>query len=147
MDNAEQPRKRRLNSPFTLLGCGCSLVAVIGLLMIFIFLGVQVYRSRLDVRWSREDYANCTRNMRQISIAVASYREDTHLYPPSLQALVPHYLDARYLRCPLAEQGAGKLYEYSPAGNESDPLVSCNNHLQGPVVLEHSLKIRAKQRR
>ncbi|MEI7833754.1 MAG: hypothetical protein WCJ56_11230 [bacterium] len=144
MDKDERPRKKRLNSPFTLLGCGCSLVAVIGLLMIFIFLGVQVYRSRLDVRWVRKDYAQCTRNLRQISIAIASYQEDTHKFPPSLEVLVPHYLDAKYLRCPLEDKGVGKHYEYTTVGNESDPLVSCSNHLQGPVVLEHSLKIRAK---
>ncbi len=105
-----------------------------------------MYRSRLDVRWSREDYAQCTKNLRYIGQAMASYEKDFHQLPAKLEDLTPHYLDVEYLRCPLEVKGVGVHYEYFPtAQQEGDVLVSCQNHRQGTVVLQRSLKIRAKQ--
>ena len=126
------------------MGCGCGLLAMIGIALIFLALSIVDLRGRFDPTRDTAAYASCQRNLIHIGLAIASYRQDYRTPPDRLQQLSPHYLDdpAR-LRCPLAAIGLGRPYRYTPTpARPTDPLVTCVNHGQGPISLLHDGRLR-----
>lgn len=119
------------------MGCGCGLFGVIGVLLVFLMLMTLNLRARQDARWSRQDYANCQRNLTVIKGALWSYREDHHRFPAKLEELRGPYLERpSAIRCPLAIKEIGEEYRYYPhAKSPNDLLVVCTNHGQGRIAL------------
>ena len=138
-------RMRRGCSPLSLMGCGCGLLAAIGIVLVFFILGMQyVYAHRDPIAWNRESYAQCQQNMAYLRQALLSYQKDHHQFPKRLDDLRGSYLDSdTRLRCPLEMQEHGIRYQYTPEGaNPTDPLITCSNHGQGTLVLQHDGRIR-----
>jgi len=135
-------RIRHSCSPWALLGCGCGLVSMIGILLVFFSFGIFAIRERTNPYWNmRDDYA-CQMHLRNLGRAIASYRADHHgALPAGLAELKAHYIASPdWLRCPLGDRGlAVKAYRYttSPA-KPTDPLITCPNHAQGPIILQHN---------
>lgn len=138
-------RNRGGCSPWTLMGCGCGLLAGIGIMLVFVILGVQWVHARTDPRWNRQAYAQCQANVYNLAKALESYRQDYHHLPARLDELrTLNYLDqSSRLHCPLDSQELGTSYEYYPqATRPTDPLLICRNHGQGVIVLQRDGRIR-----
>ena len=121
-----------------LLGCGCGLLAGIGILCVFALLTVQYVHERHDPRWSRQDLAICEDNLQYLKQALEQYQQDhSHQLPARLDDLRGHYLDTpARLHCPLELKDRGQEYLYTPnAPHPTDPLITCRNHGQGTLVL------------
>ncbi|HEY3376525.1 MAG TPA: hypothetical protein VGL77_03435 [Armatimonadota bacterium] len=133
-------RRRRGCSPFTLLGCGCGLLAGLGLVCIFIIMTIQLVKERYDVTWKRQYFAECQDNLRYLKSAINNYQQDHHHLPAHLGDLSASYLDrSSRLHCPLELLGHGKPYIYTPNGvGPTAPLITCPNHGQGPLILQHN---------
>ena len=136
--------RRRGCSPWAMVGCGCGLLAMIGIGIIFLLLGVQFAQGRRSPSWSREDYARCAENLQVLGGAIASYEEDTHHLPRRLVDLEARYLDTPdRLQCPLQRRGIGRPYQFYPeAALPTDPLIRCDNHRQGPLILLRNGKVK-----
>jgi len=74
---------------------------------------------------------------------LALYQQDHHRLPARLNDLRGYYLDSpERLHCPLETRGHGHPYLYTPyLTHPTDPLITCNNHGQGAVVLLHNGKL------
>ena len=124
-------------APLALLGCGCGLLAGIGIVFVFGLMLVQYMHERRDPTWSRQDLAACEQNLAYLKHALALYQQDHQQLPAHLEDLRGHYLDSpARLHCPLELTGHGKPYLYTPqAKNPTDPIITCDNHGQGPLLL------------
>lgn len=131
-------------SPWSLMGCGCGLLATIGILLIFLILSINFVHERRDPRWNRTDYALCQDNISYLHQAIVSYQRDYHHLPPTLDALRSSYLDRpSRLSCPLHRHQQMTEYIYHPdAKRPTDTLIECRIHGQGSIVLERDGKIR-----
>lgn len=141
----ESPVKvRRGCAPIALLGCGCGLLSGIGIILVFFLMSVQLVHELREPGWSRDDFAQCQQNLEYLRQALDNYRTDYHRYPARLEELSPHYLDVTTrMRCPLEIKGRGVRYVYQPdAARPTDPLVTCVNHGQGPIVLQVNGRLR-----
>lgn len=142
-------RTRRGCSPWAWLGCGCGMLSMTGLLLIFFILGVLTLRERTDPRWNMKAYNGCVNNLRSLEGALAIYRRDHHdALPARLSELEQHYISSTaLLRCPLAERGVKTWeYRYTPQAKASDaPLITCRNHAHGPVILLHNGRVRVPE--
>lgn len=125
------------------MGCGCGLLAAIGISMIFIILGFNVIQEKRNPIWDRAAYAQCQDNLCYLREAIDSYQRDYHHLPPDLNALRGSYLDRpSRLRCPLKIRELGTAYEYHPeAVRPTDPFIICHNHGQGQLVLLRNGKV------
>jgi len=87
-----------------LLGCG-------GLLLVAVLaVGVLIYFA-ISASRGMATRVKCSNNLRQVGIACQMYAVDNNdRFPPSLEALVPKYIEnARVLRCP-GSSGANYVY-------------------------------------
>lgn|GEM_PF-1746204 len=134
-------RARRGCSPWAWLGCGCGLVSMIGILLVFLSLGILGLHERADPAWNRQAYFDCQMNLRNLGRAIAKYRRDHNgALPAELADLQQYYISsAAWLHCPLKDRGLTvEEYRYTPApANPTDPLITCANHAQGTVILQH----------
>ena len=126
-----------------LLGCGCGLLAGVGILLVFAMLTLQYVHERKDATWSREDLGVCEENIAYLKGALTLYQQDHHQLPSRLEDLRGQYLDSpARLHCPLALKDRGHAYLYTPnAQRPTDPLITCTNHGQGAVYLLKNGKI------
>ena len=97
-----------------LLGCGCGLLGMIGIIVIFLMLGFFYAKERMDQAWNRHDFNVCQQHLKYLGKALASFERDNHHLPRYLAELQPHYLDSPdMLRCPLEgkkeRQGSGRI--------------------------------------
>lgn len=127
-------------SPWSLMGCGCGLLAGIGIMLVFFSMGILKIHEDRDPTWKRQDYAQCQDNLRYLRAAIASYERDYHHLPARLDDLSPQYVDnIERLRCPLEKLELGTHYRYTPnAVLPTDPLITCTNHGHGPIVLRRN---------
>ena len=125
-------------SPYTLMGCGCGLLGIIGVVLVFLLLMTLSMREKRDPTWSREDYAVCQRHLAATKMALQSYQQDHGKLPQRLEELRGHYLEhPSTIRCPLAIKELGEEYHYNPnAAHPTSALVVCSNHGQGRMVLQ-----------
>jgi hypothetical protein len=124
-------------SPWAISGCGCGFLAITGILLVFVLLLLRLEREQRDPTWDHRAYGACLNHLRTQHIAIERYRDDQGRPPKRLDDLAPTYLDRAMLRCPLEAKGLGKPYVYTPAAkNVDDPLVTCPNHGQGPLILQ-----------
>lgn len=123
-------------SLWTLSGCGCGLLGVIGIMLVFFALGVQTVRERQNPAWNRKDYTVCQEHLNYLREALHSYQADHHHLPKTLNELQPRYLDTpQRLHCPV-EACQGHAYRYTPNNTTSNaPLITCNNHALGRLAL------------
>ncbi|MHB9133807.1 MAG: hypothetical protein ACYDBB_22305 [Armatimonadota bacterium] len=129
-------------SPWAYMGCGCGLLAMLGILLVFGLLGYEFQQEKRHAHWNRAYYGTCQKHLSEIGRAITNYQRDYHQLPPKLANLVPTYLDAEKLHCPLDTQ-AGVSYEYSP--NVTQPqelLVRCHRHGQGELALQRNGMLR-----
>jgi hypothetical protein len=142
---AEKKSRRLTLAPstaWTAIGCGCAAPAVLGILLVFGLLIMQMAREQRDPRWSRAALASCTQNLHAIAGALDSYEKDhAGEKPLRLENLLPLYLDAQRLRCPLSAQ-PGTGYTYTPTATGQAALVTCHNHGQGAVVVQADGRVR-----
>jgi len=140
---SEAPPSPRGCSPWTVLGCGCGLVAIFGITFVFLLLSIALMRSRFDPKWNLRAYEDCQHHVRYLGWALQSYQLDYHHLPVRLEELSPRYLsDTHWLHCPLDAAHSAVVYQYFPAGTSpTDPLVTCSHHGQGKIVLLHDFKL------
>ena len=121
-------------SPWALLGCGCGLLAICGIALVFLLLGISDLRGRKDPAWNPAAYETCQHRLLLLGSALDSYRQDYHHRPARLEELAPRYVESRQgLRCPL---GGPETYRYFPnAAAPTDILVECDEHGQGRILL------------
>jgi hypothetical protein len=123
------------------MGCGCAVPAVLGILVVFGMLWLGEARAQRDPRWDRSALATCEDNLRHIGLAIESYQGDHQRPPARLDDLVPRYIDAWRLHCPLEARG-GKAYRHTPDAPGADAaIVTCENHAHGAVHLLRSGRI------
>ena len=135
-------RIRRGCSPWALLGCGCGLLAMIGIVLVFLSLGILTLLGKTDARWNLRAYDQCQQHLLKLNSALEIYKTDYGALPPSLDALKEYYVDdPGWLHCPLEEGRAPYRYTPQPA-RPTDPLITCDNHGQGPLVLLHNGRLR-----
>jgi hypothetical protein len=137
-------KKRKLapSTAWTALGCGCAAPAVLGILLIFGLLVLQEAREKRDPTFSRAALAECENNLRHLNAAMNSYGRDHKGQRPINQlALVPLYLDERYVYCPL-NTTAFSTYGYDVTATGTQTLYNCGNHGQGEVILQADGRIR-----
>jgi len=116
-------------------------IAIIGILVGFLAPGAMRIREKAR-------RAKCQNNLRQIYIAISSYRDDhNEQYPTSLDQLYDKYLDdLEVFKCPTSAHPvpaapSGGDYTYhaglSPASRSTEPLVQDNdgNHPDGVNIL------------
>lgn len=132
------PHARRGCSPLALFGCGCGSVAMLGILIVFALLTLQMQKERVDPHWSRRDFALCQQRLSYLQRALASYRKDHHRLPATLAELSPRYVDSSdRLHCPLEARGVP--FRYTPDGAT---IITCENHGQGPLELLRNGQLR-----
>ncbi len=138
------PRSRKGCSLWSLLGCGCGAAAMVGILLVFLVLGILALQERRDASWDRASYEQCQRNLLYLRSALNSYRRDHGELPARLEQLLPRYLDtAQRLHCPLEGKGQAHRYRYTPGESSATaPLITCDKHGQGTVALLHDMKLR-----
>jgi hypothetical protein len=135
-------------SPWALLGCGCGLVAGIGILLVFLLVGVIHIRERTQPHWDRAAYLTCQGNLRYVARALNSYaRDHANQLPPTLDALLPHYIDApTRLHCPLEARRHAAPYHYTPqVTRPTAPLITCRNHGQNIIIVQRNRQLRLQR--
>ncbi|MHB9023233.1 MAG: hypothetical protein ACYC7E_03535 [Armatimonadota bacterium] len=137
------PRSRTGCSLWAYTGCGCGLIAMLGILFLFLLLGLQFARERRDPTMNRKAYSACMKNLIYLGLAIDSYQKDNRRIPDRLEQLDPRYLDSsERLRCPLDLPGQRREYEYFPQSTKpTDPLIVCRRHGYGPLILLHNGKL------
>lgn len=137
------PAPKRVGcSPWTIMGCGCGLVAIVGIALVFLVLGFLYLRERRDASWSKADYALCQQHLVYLGRAIASYERDHHRLPPTFADLQPQYLPTG-ITCPLEHKGTSYTY-HADARTPDSAMVTCPNHGQGPLILQRNGQIRWK---
>lgn len=116
---------------------------MLGILLVFGLLLARIEKEKHDPRWDQHAYAACLANLRALRGAITAYERDQGHLPKTLADLFPTYID-HPLQCPLTAQGRGKPYHYTPeAKKPTDPLVTCMNHGQGPLILQRDGQLKA----
>jgi len=115
---------------------------MIGILLVFFSLGILGLRERANPAWNRQAYYDCQVNLRNLGRAIDKYRQDNNgALPVELADLQRYYLSSpAWLHCPLKDRRLTVAeYRYTPApARPTDPLITCTNHAQGPVILQHN---------
>ena len=145
MKNEERTGQTRQGcAPLALMGCGCGLLGMICILLVFLMLGYLYAKEHQDQRWSRCDFASCQQRLLYLGKALASYERDTHHLPRRLDELQPHYLyQPDTLRCPLEAKHLGEQFHYYPAAkNPLDAVITCDNHGQATIFLLRNGQLR-----
>jgi len=147
-DEQMSPSHRAGCSPWALLGCGCGLLAMIGIALVFLTLGANYAAARRTPAVDVRAYGQCQIHLRSLGRAIASYAKDHGAPPAKLDDLYPRYLlDQASLHCPLEVHG-GVRYRYTPRTNP-DPttaVISCTNHKQGMLALQADGRVRLPER-
>lgn len=145
---ASSTQTRRGCQPWTLLGCGCGLLGMLGILLVFFALGIYYAHERHDPTWNRRDFNACQEHLKYLSKAIAIFERDNHRLPKSLNELQPRYLiSIEMIHCPLEKTRKAASYQYNPAAkNRTDALVTCDNHGQATLALQRGglLRLRSK---
>lgn len=117
---------------------------MLGILLTFLLLMLRAEEARKYPERDPRAQAACQENMRKLYDAIQVYQIDQGHLPKSLDDLSPRYLDTpARLRCPLRDKGMGSAYRYTPeAKNPADPLITCTNHGQVTLILQHDGKLR-----
>ncbi len=141
-------KQRRSCAPMTLLGCGCGLLGMIGIVLVFLMLGYLYVKERMDPRWNRRDFAACQQQLLYLGKALASYERDNHHLPQRLEELSPHYLySPDFLYCPLERNKIGEPYRYYPTAQKpTDVVITCDNHGQETISLLRNGHLRLKKK-
>ena len=145
MTTATPPRRPGC-SPWAMFGCGCGMLGMIGIALVFLAIAFEISMSRQQPKWNREAFAGCELRLRKLSYSLSMYaKEHDGKLPARLEDLYPHYMtDPGQAHCPREGQPGTLEYRYLPsaAGNPEDPLVLCVNHGQGDIILQRNLQLR-----
>jgi hypothetical protein len=115
---------------------------MVGIILVFFSLGILAIRERTNPYWNMQAYYDCQKNLRNLGRAIDIYREDHDGALPAEPAeLEQQYISSpAWLHCPLADRNLTvEDYRYTPApAKPTDPLITCPNHPQGSVILQHN---------
>jgi hypothetical protein len=138
---------KKQTSAWHAFGCGCGLIGVIGILVVFTFIFFEYAKSYKNPRWNRDDFAECQQRMLSLKTGIENYRKDNkEKNPKKLSDLKPKYLiDDKALICPRFGQNDTEQYIYSPDSYTADEeLIICRNHAQRIVILQGNLQLRLR---
>ncbi len=96
---------------------------VVEMMMVLLIIGILLGIAFISYSFSldRTKETACRANLKTVRGAIAAYEANHGSYPPSLQDLVPEYLEGGFdFRCPKSGEG----YEYDSEGG----TVSCHYH-------------------
>ena len=146
MEHSRQTRQGC--APLTLMGCGCGLLGMISILLVFLMLSYLYVKERQDQAWNRRDFALCQQRLLYLGKALASYEQDNHHLPRRLDELQPYYLySPDKLRCPLEDKHIGEQFHYNPAANKPlDAVITCDNHGQATIILLRNGQLRLRSK-
>ncbi len=141
----KQARQTRQGcAPLTVVGCGCGLLGMIGIVLVFLMLSFFYVQERRNPAWNRRDFQECEKHLHYLGKALANYKQDNHHFPQRLEELQPHYLYSPDLvRCPLEGTHLGAQYHYNPdARKPLDAVITCDNHGQATIILLRNGQLR-----
>jgi len=126
------------------MGCGCGMLGVIGILLVFLMMGIFYAHAKHNPSWNQHDFALCQEHMKYLREALASYKRDTGHLPVQLKELQPRYIySPEVLHCPLERTAGGAPYRYNPnAKNPMEALIICDNHGQATIMLQVNERLR-----
>jgi hypothetical protein len=122
-------------------GCGCGFIAMLGILLTFLLLMLRAEEARRYPERDPRAVKACQDAMRDLYGATRRYTLDHGRLPAALDDLTPTYLEtAAPVRCP---RGGHPAYSYTPkAAHPADPLITCTNHGQKTLILQHDGRLR-----
>ncbi len=122
------------------MGCGCGLLGILGIALVFLSLSIAYTRGWRNPAWDVRAYGTCQIHLRSLKYALESYRRDFGKPPARLEDLSRYVLDPATLHCPFEARG-GKPYVYHPGAVGTQPLITCDNHGQGELALQGDGKV------